>query len=242
MKANIYVTYDNKENEYQVSSPELAPYGIVSFVGIELPFAIEEFFHGLQNQIRGYEGIAMGNNYDNEIEVIKEDLQALTGLELSVIVKFSLDKEKQMYINAVNLMLKQHAGQKDKAGKDYYFHPMRVSSNCSSLKAKMAALLHDTVEDTGMTFDKLKNEGFPDEVINGIRSVTRQEGESYADFIARAAKNEIGREVKVHDLEDNMDIRRLPNLTEKDWHRLNKYLHSRRYLQHLVTTTTNIKD
>ena len=242
MKANIYVTYDDKENEYQASSPELKPYGIASFVGIELPFVIEEFFHGIEDQIRGCEGIAMEDNYDNELDAIKEDQQALTGLELSIIVKFSLDKDKQMYINAVNLMLKQHAGQKDKAGKDYYFHPMRVSANCTSLKAKMAALLHDTVEDTGMTFDELKNEGFSEDVINGIKSVTRQNGESYADFIARAAKDEIGRKVKIHDLEDNMDIRRLPNLTENDWHRLNKYLHSWRYLNYLETTTTNIKD
>jgi hypothetical protein len=242
MKANIYVTYDNKENEYQVSSPELAPYGIVSFVGIELPFAIEEFFHGLQNQIRGYEGIAMGNNYDNEIEVIKEDLQALTGLELSVIVKFSLDKEKQMYINAVNLMLKQHAGQKDKAGKDYYFHPMRVSMKCNLIESKTVALLHDIVEDTTMTFEKLRIAQFSEEIINGVRAVTRMDGESYADFIERASKDELGHAVKSYDLEDNLNITRLSNIGEKDWHRLNKYLHAWRYLTGLDTTTENIKE
>ena len=83
---------------------------------------------------------------------------------------------------------------------------------------------------------------FSEEIIDGVRAVTHKDGESYADFIARAAKDVIGREVKIHDLEDNMDITRLPNLTEKDWHRLNKYLHSWRYLNHLETTTSNIKD
>ncbi len=91
-----------------------------------------------------------------------------------------------------------------------------------------------------MTFDKLREYLFSEEIGNGVIAVTRRVGESYADFIARAAKDQLGHAVKIYDLEDNMNITRLPNLTEKDWHRLNKYLHAWRYLTGLETTTENI--
>lgn len=119
---------------------------------------------------------------------------------------------------------------------------MRVSIKCNLIESKIVALLHDTVEDTDLTLDTLRRYKFSEEIINGVASVTRNEGESYADFIERASKNEIGHEVKINDLEDNMNITRLSNLTEKDWHRLNKYLHSWRYLTSLEKTTELIKE
>lgn len=64
-----------------------------------------------------------------------------------------------------------------------------------------------------------------------ILSVTRNEGESYEDFIKRSRLNPIGRKVKLHDLEDNMDITRLNELTGKDIDRLNKYMKAYKYLK-----------
>lgn len=61
-----------------------------------------------------------------------------------------------------------------------------------------------------------------------------------ADFIERASYDEIGSEVKINDLEDNMNITRLCNLTEKELHRLDKYLHSWRYLNGLEEDTSLI--
>lgn len=72
--------------------------------------------------------------------------------------------------------------------------------------------------------------GVPDEIINGVLSVTKREGETYNDFVRRAAENVLGREVKIADLEDNMDIRRLREITENDVARLRKYLRARKYL------------
>lgn len=74
-------------------------------------------------------------------------------------------------------------------------------------------------------------EGFPRNIVAAILSVTRNENESYEDFIKRSRLNPTGRQVKLHDLEDNMDITRLNELTEKDIYRLNKYLKAYRYLK-----------
>lgn len=184
-----------------------------------------------------------GESDDDDDDVDNEEIvKALSGLKLIVIAKCPLDNEARMFVNAANIMLRQHYGQKDKGGKDYFFHPMRVSDSCTMIEEKIVALLHDTVEDTDMTFNKLERYGFTQEIIEGVKAVTRQDGESYADFIARAAEDEIGREVKIADLEDNMNVTRLADLDEKDLHRLKKYLHAWRYLKYLEATTDLIKD
>ena len=102
-----------------------------------------------------------------------------------------------------------HSGQCDKAGNDYISHPLRVAERCRSPKAKIVALLH----------------------VGAVLSVTRREDESYDDYVRRASANSIGREVKRADLEDNMDLRRLNELTDSDVARLRKYLRAWHYLQ-----------
>ena len=132
---------------------------------------------------------------------------------------------------ALAIATKAHAGQTDKAGAAYIFHPIRVSCRCFTDEEKIVALLHDTIEDTNVTADYLLSEGFPRNIVDSILSVTRNENESYEDFIKRCHLNPIGRQVKLHDLEDNMDISRLPQVTEKDLARLNKYIEAYRYLK-----------
>ena len=136
----------------------------------------------------------------------------------------------ELYDLALKIAIKAHEGQKDKSGREYIMHPIRVAEQCKSPKAKIVALLHDTIEDTEVTPASLKEQGFPDEIIDGILSVTKQEGETYEEFVRRAAKNPIGKEVKQADLEDNMDIRRLKEITDEDADRLRKYLSAWQYL------------
>lgn len=131
---------------------------------------------------------------------------------------------------ALQIALRAHKGQKDKSGRDYILHPIRVAERCKNPEAKIAALLHDTLEDTDVTTDYLREQGFPEEIIEGVMAVTKRECETYEDFVRRAAENPIGREVKMADLEDNMDIRRLKEVTDKDVERLRKYLKAWRYL------------
>lgn len=132
---------------------------------------------------------------------------------------------------ALQIACKAHDGQTDKAGAPYIFHPIRVANRCSTDEERTVALLHDTIEDTEITFEYLLSEGFPRNIVDAILSVTRNEDESYEDFIRRTRLNPIGRQVKLHDLEDNMDITRLNELTERDIYRLNKYLKAYRYLK-----------
>ena len=139
--------------------------------------------------------------------------------------------KKELYDKALQIAIKAHEGQKDKSGRNYVMHPIRVSERCKTIDAKIVALLHDTIEDTDVTEDYLKTEGFPQEIIDAIKLVTRKEDETYQQFIERAANNAISREVKISDLEDNMDIRRLTEISDKSVERLRKYLAAWHYLQ-----------
>ena len=138
--------------------------------------------------------------------------------------------DNELYDLALKIAIQAHRGQKDKAGREYVMHPIRVAERCKDPRAKIVALLHDTIEDTEVTAEFLLGEGFPKEIVNGILSVTKREGETYPDFVSRAATNAIGREVKIADLEGNMDIRRLREITDKDAERLRKYLRAWQFL------------
>lgn len=132
---------------------------------------------------------------------------------------------------ALHIATEAHKGQKDKAGEDYIHHPLRVAARCGTLPQKITALLHDVIEDTAITATDLAGYGFPDYIIEAVQSVTRHDGEDYFEYIKRAAANPIGHIVKLYDLEDNMDIRRLNIITEKDMERLNRYLKAWRILK-----------
>jgi hypothetical protein len=94
-----------------------------------------------------------------------------------------------------------------------------------STDEKIVGVLHDVVEDSDWTFERLAAEGFSDKVIGALRCVTKiSEGEPYDKFIARVKTNPLAVVVKLNDLSDNMDIRRLPYLSDKDVKRLKKYL------------------
>ena len=126
---------------------------------------------------------------------------------------------------AIEIATEAHQGQLDKAGKDYIGHPLRVMSMGRTLDEKIVGVLHDVIEDSDWTFGMLQNEGFSPEVIEALRCVTKtSENENYDDFIDRIRKNPLATAVKLNDLTDNMDIRRLPYLSDKDVKRLKRYL------------------
>lgn len=131
---------------------------------------------------------------------------------------------------AEQIARKAHEGQTDKAGKPYIEHPKRVVKLLNRNEQKVVAWLHDTIEDTDITPEYLLDNGFPQYIVDAILSVTKQEGESYEEFIERAAQNPIGKEVKLCDLIDNLNIMRLEELSEKDLERLDKYLKAHRFL------------
>ena len=126
---------------------------------------------------------------------------------------------------AIEIATEAHRGQLDKAGEDYIGHPLRVMAMGRSVDEKIVGVLHDVVEDSAWTFEMLETEGFSAEVIEALRYVTKlSDNEPYDKFIARVKGNPLAVAVKLNDLTDNMDIRRLPYLSDKDVKRLKKYL------------------
>ena len=126
---------------------------------------------------------------------------------------------------AIEIAVEAHRGQVDKAGCEYVEHPLRVMASGRTLEEKIVGVLHDVVEDSDWTFARLEAEGFSADVIDALRCVTKlSDSEPYDKFIARIKKNPLAVAVKLNDLADNMDIRRLPYISEKDVKRLKKYL------------------
>ena len=121
--------------------------------------------------------------------------------------------------------MQAHAGQVDKAGMPYIGHVIRVMQAGKTIDEKIVGVLHDVVEDTTWTFDALLAEGFPVHIVDALRCVTKlSDDEPYEAFINRVKNNPLAVAVKINDLTDNMDIRRLQTLTDADVQRLRKYL------------------
>ena len=148
-----------------------------------------------------------------------------------------------MQFTAAGISSEFHFGQVDKAGKPYYEHPKRVADSIMAeynfdiindeckifaLKCSTVAYLHDVLEDTKCTEEYLRSHGITDDVIDGIKSVTRNDDESYGDFVKRVAQNPFGKIVKLH---GNLDVKRLNHLTIEDLNRINKYLKWYHYLK-----------
>jgi (p)ppGpp synthase/HD superfamily hydrolase len=124
---------------------------------------------------------------------------------------------------AIEIAAAAHAGQVDKAGQPYILHPLRVMLRVSSLHERMAAVLHDVVEDTPVSLDQLRVEGFPQEVLAAVEALTKRPGETRLQAAARAARNPVARTVKLADNAENMDLSRISQPTEKDFARLKEY-------------------
>ncbi len=135
---------------------------------------------------------------------------------------------------AVAIAATAHEGQRDKADAPYILHPLRVMLRLTSEAERITAVLHDVVEDCeGWSFARLLGEGFSNEIIEALQSVTKCEGESYEDFVARACKNPIGRRVKLSDLHDNCDLTRIANPGANDHERIARYRRAITYIESL---------
>lgn len=128
-----------------------------------------------------------------------------------------------MLNKAIEIANRAHAGQVDKAGRSYILHPLRVMLSLDNEMEMICAVLHDVVEDSDITLEDLRKEGFSEEVIQVLDCLTKREGETYDGFIERVLVNKTARKVKLADLRDNMDLSRIKDPTEKDMKRMKKY-------------------
>ena len=150
---------------------------------------------------------------------------------------------------AIEIAVEAHKGQVDKAGNLYVLHPLRVMMSLETEDEKIVGVLHDVVEDCeGWTWDRLRSEGFSEEVIDALLSVSKTPEEEaefsrlketgsedavrdhYLAFITRAKANKIGRKVKLADVKDNLDISRICELMVSDMVRMKRYKDALKFL------------
>lgn len=108
-----------------------------------------------------------------------------------------------MFEKALIFAAALHAGQVDKSGKPYIFHPVRVASTFTDDTERTIAVLHDVMEDCGVTRDDLEKE-FSAEVADAVATLTRQHTETYLEFIQRVSLDPVAREIKIADILDNL--------------------------------------
>ncbi len=126
--------------------------------------------------------------------------------------------------HALKLAVQVHSGQVDKHNRPYILHPLRVMLRLETELEQIVGVLHDVVEDSDLTLADLRDMGYADDVVTALDGVTRREDETYEEFVTRSAAHPVSRRVKLADLEDNMDVRRLPvDITDKDAERLKRY-------------------
>lgn len=119
-----------------------------------------------------------------------------------------LSNQEQLLL-AIRVATRAHVSQKRKDGTDYIAHPLRVMARAVSANAGMAVMiacvLHDVVEDTSLTLEDLLDLGFDSIVVTTVDHVTRKKGESYKEFIQRCKQHDLARQVKIFDINDNLE-------------------------------------
>lgn len=132
---------------------------------------------------------------------------------------------------AIDMALDAHAGDEDKAGATYIRHPLRLMEQADTDDERIAAVLHDVVEDSTKDLATIEST-FGSEIRDAVDALTKREDEAYLnDFIPRCAENEIARRVKQADIKDNMDLTRLQEVDERTVKRQLKYHRALRYLE-----------
>lgn len=124
---------------------------------------------------------------------------------------------------AFNICCEAHANQKDKCGYPYIFHPIHIAEQMDTEYEICVALLHDVVEDTDYTIEDLKKSGFPSEIVDAVKCITRDKDMSYFEYIKIVKENELAKKVKLVDLAHNSDPDRQPDMDEATVKRLKKY-------------------
>lgn len=161
------------------------------------------------------------------------DIEKTNGLKvyednISVKVEFLTIKNNDFVEISKNLSKLAHQEQYDKAGQEYYKHPIAVAniiefemeSELSKLdysnRTKQevldiliaTAFLHDIIEDTMFTADDLINNEIPYEVVELVHLLTRKRDITYFEYIELISKNKLATIVKIADIKHNLDLRR----------------------------------
>ena len=131
---------------------------------------------------------------------------------------------------AIAIAARAHAGQVDKAGQPYILHPIPVMLRMSSEAERITGVLHDVIEDSDVTLDDLRDEGFDAAILEALDALTKRPGESRMDAAGRARLVPLARVVKLADNAENSDLSRIANPTEKDVRCVEEYARIRAFL------------
>ena len=132
---------------------------------------------------------------------------------------------------ALKLCFDAHKEQTDKSGTPYVFHPFHLAEQMTDEATTVVALLHDVVEDTNITFENLKDQGFGVEIINALKLLTHDKNTPYMEYVGEIKKNKIATAVKLADLKHNSDLTRLDVVDEKALKRKDKYEKAIKFLE-----------
>lgn len=121
---------------------------------------------------------------------------------------------------ALKFATEKHRGMKDKAGAPYISHPIRVATRMRGDDAACVALLHDVIEDCGVSAADLRNLGMNEAVIEAVVLLSKVEGMVYEDYLRAVKANPLALVVKLADIADNSDPDRLARLPDADAARL----------------------
>ncbi len=125
---------------------------------------------------------------------------------------------------ALKICFEAHKEQKDKTGLPYVFHPFHLAEQMKDETTTIVALLHDVAEDTDITLDDLRNEGFGNEVIDALSLLTHDPAVPYMDYVEMIKQNPVAKAVKLADLMHNSDLTRFDTITDFDLKRNEKYI------------------
>lgn len=150
-----------------------------------------------------------GKNKNISLFEVGRDNPQIKVWRLTILQKIFEKHSDSRVRKAFEIAKKAHAGQVDKAGTDYIFHPITVALNCrGNISAMIVGLLHDVVEDTNFTFEDLQKIPLTDEEMQALKLLTHDKSIPYPDYIAKIKTNSLAKKVKFCDIDHNMDYSR----------------------------------
>ena len=132
-------------------------------------------------------------------------------MESTSMVPRQLESESAPLERAVELACRAHRGQRypsPEGGEPYVLHLFRVMLSVEGSDARIAAVLHDILEDTTTTAAQLLDAGMPPRVVDAVVALTHRGEDSYEEYIEVVARNDLARQVKLSDLADNLATNR----------------------------------
>ena len=149
---------------------------------------------------------------------------------------------------AIALAVAAHEGQEDLPGEAYVLHPLRVMATVAppgggrpAERLRCVAALHDVLERTSTTVDDLRRAGMPAVVVRAVQRLTHDDDMPYAEYVIKLKHDPLARTVKIADLMDNADLRRVTfraTKLKKDLPRLARYAASYQFLTDAIDEKT----